>query len=152
MRYLNLARSCTGYNASITFWCLQVLSNCKSAMKIIIYTYLRVQIYRLFLYKCEPKKILPTRYTFFSVFVMTARAVRRISAYFFLQICSFFWSFRKLAKKSILKHFSCIFPYREVIGKIQPKPPLSATYMVKNMPLRCLKNTKFCFFWILLKK
>ena len=110
MRYLNLARSCTGYNASITFWCLQrVLSNCKSAMKIIIYTYLRVQIYRLFLYKCEPKKILPTRYTFFSVFVMTARAVRRISAYFFCKHAVFSEVFDNLQKSQLWSVFHACF-------------------------------------------
>ncbi len=55
---------------------------------------------------------------FFSTIVTTVRATLRISAYLLLQIGSFFWSFRKCTKKSILDRFSCIFPYREVIGEI----------------------------------
>ena len=94
----------------------------------------------------ELKKNQVYRLTFFSTIVRTVRPVWRISAYLFLQIGSFFWSFRKFTKKSILNHFSCIFPYREVIGKIWSKTPLSATYMVKNMPSKCLKNAKLYFF------
>jgi len=100
----------------------------------------------------EVKKILNVDLTFFSTFLTTVRDTLRISAYLFLQIGSFFWSFRKFAKKLILKRFSCIFPYREVIGEIEKISPLSATYMVKNMPSKCLKNAKFYFLCFLLKK
>ena len=102
--------------------------------------------------KCEPKKILFRRFTFFCTFVTTAPPVRRISAYLFLQIGSFFWSFRKFTKKSILKHFSCIFPYRQLIGEIEKISFLSTTYIVKNMPSKCLKNAEFYFLFFLLKK
>ena len=100
----------------------------------------------------EPKKILIFDFTFFSPLVTTVRATLRISAYLFLQISSFFWSFRKFTKKSILKHFSCIFPYRELIGKIHQKTLLITIYMVRNMPSKCLKSAKFYFLCFLLKK
>ena len=70
----------------------------------------------------------------------------------FLQTGSFFWSFRKFTKKSILDRFSCIFPYRELIGKIHQKTLLSTTYMGNNMPSKCLKNAKFYSLCFLLKK
>ena len=62
-----------------------------------------------------------------------------------------FLKFSKIWKKSILKRFSCIFPYREVLCEIGRKTPLSTTYIVKNMPSKCLKNAKFYFFCFLLK-
>ena len=64
----------------------------------------------------------------------------------------FFLKFSKIGKKSIWNHFSCIFPYREVIGKIEKKTPLSTIYMVKNMPSKCLENARFYFLCFLLKK
>ena len=102
--------------------------------------------------KWEPKKFLPFRFTFFSTSVTTARTLLRILAYFFLQIGNFFWRFRKIGKKIILGVFWCIFRYMKVLCEKGGKTTLKGTYMVKNMPSRCLQNPWNYFFWILLEK
>ena len=64
----------------------------------------------------------------------------------------FFLKFSKIYKKINFGPFLCIFPCRELIGEIEKISLLSAIYMVKNTPSKCLKNAKFYFHCFPLKK
>ena len=103
--------------------------------------------YRLWHKKSNLKNRLLIDFDDFSTSVTTARTLLRILAYFFLQIGNFFWRFRKIAKKSILGVFWCIFRYMKVLCEIKQKTPLKGTYMVKNMPSRCIQNAWNYFFF-----
>ena len=94
--------------------------------------------------KCEPKKTLPIRFSFFSTFVTAALATLRISAYFFLKIGNFFES---LQKNRFWRIFRAYFAIGRSYEKYTKNRLWALPFLVINMPFKGVsKIPNFIFY------